>query len=226
MSKFTRASRVFLVVVGAALVGFAGGWIFTSIKESVVLAESSQILESASLRVVYISGGDVPEVSGVAQSQNVVTLQAPDLATRLDVTVPIDVLVFDASLKNQLDQQWIQTRYLDGMAIVGINVGVKELADFVGDSTAASGPWGEGHPGQPFFSLLQLVVRGDDPEDVKRYLSEYPSLVNPDGSYEAVEGITSSLSVSRSKTQAALSEQDAFDKFFQRIAVSVTDPTP
>src|SRR5258708_28865176 len=128
MSRFKLAYRAIVILIVVGSLGLAAGWISTtscSFSENVALADTAKSLQKAPIKIVYLTAGSIPEINDAARSGNVATLNDPSLAEKRDAAVPLDALVFDASLKGSLDQQWLRDRYRQGMAIAGIDVSIK-----------------------------------------------------------------------------------------------------
>jgi hypothetical protein len=74
--------------------------------------------------------------------------------------------------------------------------------------------------------MLQLYVTGDNPEEVERWKQESPNLLNEDGTYRPMEGVTSHLSISGSRAQVPISDPQSLALVFQSIRMSTFDATP
>ena len=229
MSRFTRISQITITFIIVATIGLVGGWAFTKVsteRENAALAEASEKLEKSTLKIVYLSSNEIPEVAQAATENNITIVNSANFAQKLDTQTLFDVLVFDQSFIGQLDQKWVQTRYRQGMAVSGINVSISDLASLVGDKTAISGPWlNVPTPKTRFFSLLQVAVSGDNPKEIERYFNERESLINEDGSFNPLEGITSPLSISRTKAQSEIADQKTLDSLFHSISAAIVDQT-
>lgn len=229
MSKTRVILWAVLTLFLVAIVGATGSWAFTIINraeaERVALASAATRLEPAGLRMVYLAAHDHPALTAAAQTAPVVVLEQADWVKRLDAQMPLDVLVFDAALANQLDPAWLQARYAQGMAVVGVNVGIVDLARSVGEARVLAGPWQNGIPTAPasYYSLLQLVVTGDNPDEVALYVRTHNSLVGPDGALHPMAGLTSSLSIQGSASQTVLTDEATF---FDSLADMIVDATP
>lgn len=227
-------TKVGLVIAALAL-GFVGGVGFYRISraigydlsgESAALAEASQTLNDSPIRVLYLTASEVPELLSLAEAEGVVVSSDARFAQQVDSISPLDVLMFDSARKNELDQAWVQQRYSQGMAVVGVNIGVVQLADFVGDRNLASSWSMTAIPDGDFYSMLQLYVTGDNPEEVERWKRESPDLLNEDGTYASMEGVTSHLSISGTRAQVSISDSQSLALMFRNIRLSTKDATP
>jgi len=134
----------------------------------------------------------------------------------LDSKTPLDALIFDSSAKTQLDTEWLQQRYTQGLVVVGINVNVIELANLVGDKTSIQGPWKKATPIPDglYYSLLYSLVAGADPAEVELYLTQVPNYIAEDGSVGAVPGLKSKLVFASGISQTYLNAETSKALFF------------
>lgn len=229
MSPVTRPLQILLIFVFAISIGLLCGWVFvksTPHPQAGLIVNAAATLHSPALRVVYLSTGQFSVVDAKTALTTVVTLSNPELVLPLDAQTPLDALVFDAAFADQLDQRWLHERYVQGMAVVGVNVPLKQLSELVDDKTVMTGPWLKATPPPPpFYSMLQLWVRGNNPTDVARYLTQYPLYITPDGSSDPVPGITDELSVSGTRAQSPLLD-GTLKYLFRNLELAINDPTP
>jgi hypothetical protein len=145
----------------------------------------------------------------------------------LDESVGIDVLIFDWTLKDKINSSWLQQRYLHGMVVVALNTPITELATFVNDTNAISGPWKNAGPLQdgPYFSMLYFSISGADQADIDLYLKEAHQYQDPDGGGSVVPGIKSELHISSGKAESYLMDEQSVAVLWmnlQNIVASIT----
>lgn len=227
-----RLTKKLLLLTAALAVGFLGGvglvrWLgYGPNGESAALAEASEALSRSFIRILYVTAQEVPELQTLAEAENVVTTSDVRFAEQVDALSPLDVLMFDSSVMSGLNQAWVKERYSYGMAVVGVNVGIVELAEFVGDRTLASSWARASVPSGRFYSLLQLYVTGDNAEEVERWKQEAHRLLQEDGSFRAMDHVTSNLSISGIRIQAPIVDSESLAIVFRNIEQSTLDATP
>lgn len=175
------------------------------------LAEASQKLEMSNIRVVYLTNNEVLDFSKNKELNSIVITKDASIVKELDQLEKLDVLVLDSSYKSEWNPEWLQQRYREGLAIIGVEMSIKELAEIVGDSAtfnstmaSASAPINTNT-----ISVLKFVVRGDNPSEVEKYLREYGQVVTSE-SGGVIPGIMGHLSVERTRGQLSLSDYVSF----------------
>lgn len=208
----------FRALITALLFGaifFGAGFAFTRVTKYRALsaAEASFAAASQTPKAVYLttSADSLPYLRTTVEREGGVVFTDADLVLLLDESVPIDVLIFEGKLRDEIDRTWLKQRYLHGLILVALNMPISELALLVGDTTAISGPWkdvGPLHDG-PYFSMLYFSISGADQADIDRYLNEALLYQDPEGGGSIVPGIGSELNVSRGKAQSYLMDEQS-----------------
>ena len=189
--------------------------------DGVAFADSVRLLDQSPIRIVYIAAGNAPDLEALGSSAGIVVTSDVNKAKELDTLKPLDVLMFDSAIASKLDQAWVKQRYSHGMAIVGVNIALVNLAQMVADRDAAESWATQSPPKGRFYSLLQLYVTGDNAADVARFQKEYHPLINADGSHTPMEGVNSHLSISARRAQVPISDPQLLSKTFHSIESTI-----
>jgi len=208
----SRNLRLALLLMAMAVFTFGLSFALANLRRNSDQKVAEASLAGLPTRIAYLTSaseelGNLDRAAFVAEEA---TLVAEGVNLKeLDAKIPLDGLIFDSSAQTRLDKEWLQKRYGQGLAVVGINVNVIELANLVGDKTSIKGPWKNAVPlpDGPYYSLLCSFVTGPNPSDVETYLTEVPNYIAEDGSVGAVPGIQSQLNVVNTISQTYLNPQ-------------------
>jgi uncharacterized membrane protein len=208
----SRNLRTALLLLAIAALTFSLSFVLTNLRRNSDQRMAEAALAGMPTRIAYLTSAS--EALGSLDRSAFVAEEATLIAEgvnlkELDAKTPLEGLLFDSSAQARLDKDWLQKRYAQGLAVVGINVNVIDLADLVGDKTSIRGPWKNARPlpDGPYYSLLCSFVTGSNPSEVETYLTEVPNYIAEDGSVEAVPGIHSQLSVVDTISQTYLNPQ-------------------
>jgi hypothetical protein len=218
--KFLQPKWMALILLACVVLGLVTGSLLTSLSSldgQASRAEAAQALASGPVKIAYLTSGEVPEIEGAAQVQNVAVLREAPAVALVDASNPLQAFVFDGSLKSQLNVQWLRERYAEGLVVAGVNVSIQDLAALVGDPNAITGPWANAQPPTQtdFYSLLCFALSGD-PAEVNRYKREAHRLLDADGN-AVLDNVVGKLSVLRCKAQVELPDSQSKETLFSSI---------
>jgi hypothetical protein len=78
---------------------------------------------------------------------------------------PADAIVVHVSRLSEVDQEWLRAKFRSSVIVAGVNITIRELADYVGDTTLQGDEaWTDGWQGGRFFSVIGYKPTGTSEE--------------------------------------------------------------
>lgn len=221
MSK--SLARFVLLTAAAALIGFISAWLYqTQVQPAHEVAQAETVLENASKRIVYLHGMDYPDLVTQAASEGVAVVTSFEALKRLVAVQPPDAIVFDASLRRQLDPEWLQAKYRTGVAIGAVGMTVGQLTQFIHIPTPAAyqNSVTVKEP-IPNVAVIQLQITASNPRDVERFWAQYDAGV--DMGETIIPDIESTLHILSSQVNYDLSDTASRSRVFSLMRIN-TEP--
>lgn len=183
-------------------------------------AYAEQLFVTAPKRLIYLSSSRLTELAGKAFEAGFATVTSPEAVLQIDANSPVDGVMIDSSLVDEIDTNWIRSRFEKGMAVGGVNMTMVELAKLV--DYPLESPWSDPVTDGPYMVIFQIQVTSNDPLDIKRFWaqSSVREKLESTGLPDGLSG--SSLSISVLKMAYNLSVPEMRDAGFNDFEKNIT----
>lgn len=135
--------------------------IFVSARDAESASRNKEIL-------YFAASSDIDPLlaSSELTSRNITIVQNFTELRSLENTMSdVGAIIIHESRLEELDKEWMQTVYLQGTVVAGLNVTIKELASVVDERMVLEDPvWTDGWQQEPYFSILSYKPNGDKQE--------------------------------------------------------------
>jgi hypothetical protein len=119
----------------------------------------------SSYRVIYITENQTSDTFRVLKQSGVPAVSEWDSVLQMDTSSPLHMLIIDASAQKLVDGEWLRSRYLRGLAVVGIDLTIPQMIELTGDSCTLNPNAPLRYQSDHFYNLYVFALIASHDED-------------------------------------------------------------